>query len=68
VFNRQLDVKIDGSMAFTLLLAFVSFTMLYGYLVYERFQLAELDEGREERALQQAIAERLESEEAVVVG
>jgi heme exporter protein C len=68
VFNRQLDVKIDGSMAFTLLLAFVSFTMLYGYLVYERFQLAELEEGREERALQEAIAERLQSEEAVTVG
>jgi heme exporter protein C len=68
VFNRQLDVKIDGSMAFTLMLAFVSFAMLHGYLVYERFQLAELDEGREERALQQAIAERLRSEEAVSVG
>jgi len=68
VFNRQLDVKVDGSIAFTLLLGFVSFTMLYGYLVFERFQLAELEEGREERILQAAIAERLESEEAVSVG
>jgi heme exporter protein C len=68
VFNRQLDVKVDGSMAFTLLLAFVSITMLYGYLVYERFQLAQLEEGREERLLQAAIAERLQSEEAVPVG
>jgi hypothetical protein len=42
--------------------------MVYGYLVYERFQLAQLEEGREERVLQQAIAERLQSEEAVSVG
>jgi heme exporter protein C len=67
VFNRRLDVKIDGSMAFTLVLAFVSFTMLYGYLVFERFQLAELEEGLEERALEIAIAERVRVEEAVTV-
>jgi len=67
VFNRRLDVKIDGSMAFTLVLAFVSFTMLYGYLVYERFQLAELEEGLEERALEIAIAERVRVEEAITV-
>ena len=68
VFNRQLSPKINGSMSTTLMLAFVAFTMVYGYLVYERFQLAQLEEGREERALQEAIAERLRSEEAVSVG
>jgi len=67
VFNRRLNVKVDGSMALTLLLAFVSFTMLFGYLVFERFQLAELEEGLEERALEIAIAERVRVEEAITV-
>ena len=40
VFNERLSVKIDGSMAFTLVAAVVSITLLYGYLVLERFQLA----------------------------
>jgi heme exporter protein C len=65
VFNEELDVKIDGSMAFTLVLAVVSFTMLYAYLVLERFELARLEEGREERELQLAIEERLRSEQVV---
>ena len=62
VFNPKLDVQIDGSMAFTLVLAVGAFTMLYGYLVMERFQLAQLEEGREERELQLAIAERVRAE------
>jgi heme exporter protein C len=65
IFNRQLSPKIDGSMEFTLVLGFVSFTMLFGYLVYERFQLAQLEEGLEEKALEIAIAERLRSEQVV---
>ena len=62
VFNPQLDVKIDGSMAFALVLAVAAFTMLYGYLVLERFELAQLEEGHEERELQHAIAERVRAE------
>jgi heme exporter protein C len=65
VFNSNLDVKVNGSMAFTLLLAVLSFTMLYGYLVLERFQLAQLEEGREERELRLAIAERVRTEQVV---
>jgi heme exporter protein C len=65
VFNEDLDVKINGSMAWTLVLAVVAFTMLYGYLVLERFQLAELEEGLEERRLQIAIAERVRAESPV---
>jgi hypothetical protein len=52
-------------MATTLLLAVAAFTMLYVYLVLERFELAQLEEGREERALQEAIAERLRTEQVV---
>jgi len=66
VFNDKLDVRIDGSMAFTLVLAVLAFTMLYGYLTLERFQLAQLEEGREERELQLAIAERVRAEQEVV--
>jgi heme exporter protein C len=62
VFNEKLDVKINGSMAWTLVLAVVAFTMLYGYLVWERFDLAQLEEGLEDRQLQQAIDERVRAE------
>ncbi len=66
VFNQQNKVLIDGSMAFTLIAAVVSFTMLYAYLVLERFQLAQLEEGREARELERAIAERVRTEPEVV--
>jgi heme exporter protein C len=62
VFNPKLDVQINGSMAFTLVLSVAAFTLLYGYLVLERFELAQLEEGREERDLQLAIAERVRAE------
>ena len=42
----------------TLLCSVVSFTMLYALLVLERLEVARLEEGREEVALQRAIAER----------
>ncbi|HUI48904.1 MAG TPA: cytochrome c biogenesis protein CcsA [Acidimicrobiia bacterium] len=66
VFNSNRHVLIDGSMAFTLIAAVVSFTMLYAYLVLERFQLAQLEEGREERELQRAIAERVRADQVEV--
>jgi len=65
VFNPNLDVKVNGSMALTLVLSVLAFTMLYGYLLIDRFQLAQLEEGREERELQLAIAERVRAEEVV---
>jgi heme exporter protein C len=65
VFNPKLDVEIDGSMAFTLVLAVLAFTLLYGYLVLDRFELAQLEEGHEERELQEAIAERIRTEQVV---
>jgi len=65
VFNERLDVKISGSMSATLVLAVAAFTLLYAYLTMERFELAKLEEGREEREVQRAIAERVASEGAV---
>ena len=67
IFNENRHVLIDGSMAFTIIAAVVSFTMLYAYLVLERFQLAQLEEGREARELERAIADRVRAESAEVV-
>ncbi len=67
VFNPQNNVLIDGTMAFTLVLAVVAFTLLYAYLVLERFQLAQLEEGREARELERAIAERVRADGVEVV-
>jgi heme exporter protein C len=67
VFNEQNKVLIDGTMAFTVVAAVVAFTLLYAYLVLERFQLAQLEEGREARELERAIAERIRSDDVEVV-
>lgn len=58
VFNPQLNAKIHGTMALTLWLGVVAFTLLYLYLLDQRVQLAGLEEGREARELEAAIAER----------
>ena len=62
VFNRKMHVAISGTMAATLVLSVVAFTLLYGYLVAKRMELLALEEGFEERELERAIAERLELE------
>jgi heme exporter protein C len=58
VFNRDLDVQISGTMAWTLLWGVVAFTVLYAYLVLKRNDLAELEELTEGAALERALAER----------
>ena len=68
VFNPDLDVQMEGFwMPFTLIWSVLAFTLLYAALVQARFRLGELEEGQEERALELAIAERIQSEEAVPV-
>jgi heme exporter protein C len=59
VFNERLDAKIHGVMAFTLWFGVLAFTLLYGYLLDKRYHLLALDEDREVRVVQQAIAERV---------
>lgn len=59
VFNRELSAQIHGVMAFTLWFGVLAFTLLYVYLLDQRYRLLALDEDREEREVQQAIAERL---------
>ena len=68
VFNQKMQVHIrDATMQTTLLLAVASFTMLYGWLCVRRMELLGLDEGRAERELSAAIAERVGSTSAVTV-
>jgi heme exporter protein C len=59
VFNESLDAKIHGVMAFTLWFGVVAFTVLYVYLLDRRYRLVALDEDREDREVEQAIAERV---------
>jgi heme exporter protein C len=67
VFNPNNDVQIHGTMGFTLVWSVAAFTFFYIYLVMRRLQLAELEEGLEERELELAIAERQRVEQMVTV-
>jgi heme exporter protein C len=67
VFNAQMQVEISGTMAATLVLAVVAFTLLYGYLVVRRMELLRLEEGFEERELARAIEERIAAESPEVL-
>jgi heme exporter protein C len=58
VFNDDLEVKLDGTMAWTLLLAVVAWTLVYGYLLVRRYDLATIEERLEARALDAAIEAR----------
>ena len=48
VFNAKMTVEISGTMAATLVLAVVAFTLLYAFLVVRRLELLRLEEGLEE--------------------
>jgi heme exporter protein C len=58
VFNPELNPQIHGVMGLTLWIGTIAFTLVYVYLLDRRYRLAVLEDGREERALAQAIAER----------
>jgi hypothetical protein len=45
-------------MAWTLLLGFVSFTLVYTWLVAHRYRLAELQDAQDTEGLEIALAER----------
>jgi heme exporter protein C len=58
VFNPELNPQIHGVMGLTLWIGTIAFTLVYVYLLDRRYRLAVLEDGREERALARAIAER----------
>lgn len=59
VFNAKLDAEIHGSMALALWIGVLSFTLLYVYLLDLRYRLEALDEDRDARELDAAIADRV---------
>lgn len=58
VLNPELNPQIEGAMGWTLLWSVVAFTLVYVYLIQRRYQLALLEDRREESAVQDAIAAR----------
>jgi len=67
VFNAELDAHIHGVMAFTLWFGVFAFTLLFVYLLDCRYRLLALEEQREEREVEQAIAERVGASSAAPV-
>jgi heme exporter protein C len=59
VFNPELDAKIHGTMALALWIGVLAFTLLYVSLLDLRYRLETLEEDREERELEAAIADRV---------
>jgi len=59
IFNPELDAKIHGTMALALWIGVLAFTLLYAYLLDLRYRLETLEEDREERELEAAIADRV---------
>ena len=58
--NPELDAQIHGTMALALWIGVLAFTLLYVYLLDLRYRLEVLDEDREERELEAAIADRVQ--------
>jgi heme exporter protein C len=58
VFNPGGGLKVHGSMMWTLLLSFVSFSMAFLWLLRARYRLSERQYQNTERALQEALDQR----------
>lgn len=59
VFNPELNPEIEGTMALTLWIGVLAFTLLYLSLLDRRYRLAALEEGLEDRELDAAIEARV---------
>ncbi|NNN14973.1 MAG: cytochrome c biogenesis protein CcsA [Acidimicrobiaceae bacterium] len=68
VLNPSLSPKIHGEMAWTLLLGFVSFTLLYVWFTIKRYQVASMTDELEDVEVDRMIRERLESDGGVLSG
>jgi heme exporter protein C len=58
VLNADLSPTIHGSMAWTLLLGFVAFTLVFAWMLAQRLRIETLREALEEGALDRALDER----------
>ena len=58
VLNANLSPTIHGSMAWTLLLGFVAFTLLFAWMLAVRYRIEVLSEHLEEAELDVALHER----------
>ena len=58
VLNSNLTPTIHGLMAWTLLLSFVAFTLLFLWMVLVRYEIETLDEGEEDAELADALEAR----------
>lgn len=58
VFGEDRDAQLDATMAWILLWAVVTFTLVYLFLVLRRYDLAGIEEAADERQLERAIVER----------
>jgi heme exporter protein C len=58
VFTSSRSLKIHGSMAWTLLLSFVAFTLAYAWLVRARYRLEQTRDAQADRRLDEALAQR----------
>jgi heme exporter protein C len=58
IANTQGDIKMDGTMLFTLLVGVVAFTLLYVWLVLHRTRIMAMEDLLEDRGLDAALAER----------
>ncbi len=59
VFNADLNPKIHGEMAWTLLLGFLSFTVVYVWMVIKRYDIAKAQFKLEDQTIERAIKERV---------
>ncbi|MGH9062839.1 MAG: cytochrome c biogenesis protein CcsA [Acidimicrobiales bacterium] len=59
VLDPEKQVHVHGSMAWTLLIGFVAFTLAYGWLLAHRYRVAALEDRMEDEGLALAIEERL---------
>ena len=58
VLNPELSAKVHGAMAWTLLLGFVSITLLFAWLLAERYRIEVLSDEAADAGLESALAER----------
>jgi heme exporter protein C len=58
-----MNVEVHGSMAWTLLLGFVAFTLAYVWMVWTRFETSRRQAQLADLEVENAIRERLSAEE-----